>query len=113
MDARVEPGHDEERVALTREYGGWVYLITNKPNGVIYTGITSNIARRAWEHREGVADGFTKRYDIKRIVYIEHHEDIRVAIQREKNVKHWSRAWKVRLILEQNPEWADLYDQLI
>jgi putative endonuclease len=77
------------------------------------TGVTSNIARRAREHREGVADGFTKRYDIKRIVYIERHEDIRVAIQREKNVKHWSRAWKVRLILDQNPDWADLYDQLI
>jgi len=98
---------------LTFQYGGWVYLITNKPNGVLYTGVTSNIARRAWEHREGVADGFTKRYDIKRIVYIERHEDIRVAIQREKNVKHWSRAWKVRLILDQNPEWADLYNQLI
>ncbi len=98
---------------MAREYGGCVYLITNKPNGVLYTGVTSNIARRAWEHREGVADGFTKRYDIKRIVYIERHEDIRVAIQREKNIKHWSRAWKVKLILDQNPEWADLYDQLI
>ncbi len=98
---------------MAREYSGWVYLITNKPNGVLYTGVTSNIERRAWEHREGVADGFTKRYDIKRIVYIERHEDIRVAIQREKNIKHWSRAWKVKLILDQNPEWADLYDQLI
>ena len=95
------------------ERGGWVYLITNQANGVLYTGVTSNIARRAWEHREGVADGFTKRHGIKRIVYIEHHDDIRTAIQREKNIKHWSRAWKVRLILDQNPEWADLYDQLI
>ena len=113
MDDQVKPGHDDVGVVLTRQRGGWVYLITNKPNGVLYTGVTSNIARRAWEHRKGVADGFTKRYDIKRIVYIERHEDIRIAIQREKNIKHWSRAWKVRLILDQNPEWADLYDQLI
>ena len=98
---------------MAREYGGWVYLITNEPNGVLYLGVTSNIARRAWEHREGVADGFTKRYDIKRIVWVERHDDIRIAIQREKNIKHWSRAWKVRLILDQNPSWADLYDQLI
>jgi len=113
VDDQVKPGHDDVGVVLTRQRGGWVYLITNKPNGVLYTGVTSNIARRAWEHRKGVADGFTKRYDIKRIVYIERHEDIRIAIQREKNIKHWSRAWKVRLILDQNPEWADLYDQLI
>jgi len=98
---------------LVREYGGWVYLITNKPNGVLYVGMTNNIARRAWEHREGVADGFTKRYGLKRVVWVERHDDIRTAIQREKNIKHWSRAWKVRLILEQNPGWADLYDQLI
>ena len=95
------------------ERGGWVYLITNEPNGVLYVGVTSNIARRAWEHRESVVDGFTKRYGLKRIVWIERHDDIRIAIQREKNIKHWSRAWKVRLILDQNPSWTDLYDQLI
>jgi putative endonuclease len=93
--------------------GGWVYLITNKPNGTLYSGVTNNIARRAWEHREGVADGFTKRYELKRLVYAERHEDIGVAIQREKNIKHWPRAWKVKLILEQNPKWNDLYDQLV
>ena len=93
--------------------GSWVYLITNKPNGTLYSGVTNNIARRTWEHREGVADGFTKRYELKRLVYAERHEDIRVAIQREKNIKHWPRAWKVKLILEQNPEWNDLYDQLV
>ena len=75
--------------------------------------MTSNIARRAWEHREGVVDGFTKRYGLKRIIWIERHDDIRAAIQREKNVKHWSCAWQVKLILEQNPSWPDLYDQLI
>ena len=95
------------------ERGGWVYFMTNKPNGVLYTGLTNNIARRAWEHREGIADSFTKRHGLKRLVYAERHEDIRVAIQREKNIKHWPRAWKVKLILEQNPEWNDLYDQLV
>jgi putative endonuclease len=95
------------------ERGGWVYFMTDEPNGTLYSGVTNNIARRAWEHREGVADGFTKRYGLKRLVYAERHEDIRIAIQREKNIKHWSRAWKVKLILEQNPEWKDLYDQLV
>ena len=92
--------------------GGWVYIVTNRPNGILYVGVTANLARRIWEHREGVADGFTKRYGIKRLVYAERHEDIRTAIQREKNMKHWSRTWKVRLILASNPNWADLYDQL-
>jgi len=92
--------------------GGYVYIMTNKPNGTLYVGVTNDLARRAWEHREGVADGFTKRYGLKRLVYYECHDDIVAAIQREKNIKHWSRAWKVGLILEANPEWADLYDQL-
>jgi putative endonuclease len=92
--------------------GGWVYIMTNRPDGVLYVGVTGDLARRVWEHREGVADGFTKRYGLKRLVYAERHEDIRMAIQREKTVKHWSRAWKVRLIHGENPEWADLYDQL-
>ncbi len=70
--------------------GGRVYLITNKPNGTLYSGVTNNIARRTWEHREGVADGFTKRYELKRLVYAERHEDIRVAIQprRTSNTGH-------------------------
>jgi putative endonuclease len=93
--------------------GGWVYFMTNRPNGVLYVGVTSNIARRAWEHREGIADGFTKQYGLKRLVYIEHHDDISVAIQREKNIKHWQRAWKVKLILADNPGWDDLYETLV
>jgi putative endonuclease len=92
--------------------GAWVYIMTNRPNGTLYTGVTSNLARRAWEHREGIVDGFTKRYGLKRLVYAEPHTDIQSAIQREHNMKHWSRTWKVRLILAANPTWADLYDQL-
>jgi putative endonuclease len=93
-------------------HGGWVYIMTNRPNGTLYVGVTSHLARRVWEHREGVAEGFTKRYGLKRLVYAESHDDIVTAIQREKNIKHWPRAWKVRLILDTNPEWTDLYDRL-
>ncbi len=92
--------------------GGWVYFVTNRPNGVLYTGVTSNIRRRAWEHREGLVEGFTKRYGLKRLVYMEYYENIRDAIQREKNIKHYSRAWKVGLILETNREWRDLCEDL-
>jgi putative endonuclease len=90
--------------------GGWTYIMTNKPNGILYVGVTSDLARRIWEHREGLADGFTKRHGLKRLVYVERHDEIVRAIQREKNLKHWSRAWKVGLILAENPEWYDLYD---
>ncbi len=93
--------------------GGWVYIMTDRPNGTLYVGVTSDLARRVWEHREGVADGFTRRYGLKRLVYAERHDDIRAAIHREKRLKRWLRAWKVRLILENNPGWADLYDTLV
>ena len=92
--------------------GGWVYIMTNRPYGTLYLGVTGNIARRAWEHREGVGDGFTKRYGLKRLVFAERHDDIRAAIQREKTMKHWPRAWKINLIVQQNPDWDDLYEML-
>jgi len=92
--------------------GAWVYMMTNRPNGILYVGVTSDLVRRVWEHREGCTEGFTKQYGLKRLVYFEQHDDIRSAIQREKNIKHWSRAWKVGLILCDNPEWRDLYDQI-
>lgn len=92
--------------------GGWVYIMTNRPNGTLYVGVTSNLARRVWEHRAGLAEGFTRRYGLKRLVYAERHDDIRIAIQREKNMKHWTRAWKVRLILDADPAWDDLYHRL-
>jgi len=93
--------------------GGWVYIMTNAPNGTLYVGVTSDLARRAWEHREGLVDGFTKRYGLKRLVYAERHDDIQLAIQHEKLLKHWSRSWKVQLILRENPEWEHLYDRLL
>ena len=92
--------------------GGWVYIMTNEPNGTLYIGVTSDLPRRAWQHREGLIDGFTKRYGLTRLVFFERHDDIRTAIQREKNLKRWPRAWKVRLIVATNPGWDDLYDRL-
>ncbi|MCC6948641.1 MAG: GIY-YIG nuclease family protein [Bradyrhizobiaceae bacterium] len=92
--------------------GGYVYIVTNKPNGTLYIGVTSNLPQRAYQHRNGLVEGFTKRYSLKRLVWYEHYEDIRDAIRREKTMKHWPRAWKARLINATNREWNDLYDQL-
>ncbi len=77
----------------------WVYILTNRPNGILYTGVTTNLIGRIWQHREGEIDGFTKQYALKRLVYFEEYAAILDAIQREKNIKHWPRAWKARLIL--------------
>ena len=91
---------------------GFVYFMTNRPNGVLYTGATGDLARRVSEHRQGACPGFTRRYGLKQLVYYEAFDDIRDAIQREKNIKHYSRAWKVGLILETNRDWRDLYQDL-
>jgi putative endonuclease len=93
--------------------GGFVYIVTNKPNGILYIGVTSDLIRRIHEHREGSVKGFTKRYNLKRLVWFEQHEDVRTAIQREKSMKHWPRAWKVRTINAQNQSWNDLFDDLL
>jgi putative endonuclease len=91
---------------------GWVYLMTNRPNGTLYVGVTDDLGRRAWEHRAGLVEGFTKQYGLTRLVFTEYYDDMRAARQRERNMKDWCRAWKVRLVLGQNPDWADLYNRL-
>ncbi len=91
---------------------GYLYIMTNRRNGILYVGVTNDIARRAFEHREGLLPGFTKRYGLKMLVYVEVHESIVEAIRRERAMKHWSRAWKVKLIHRVNPDWSDLYDTL-
>src|SRR5882757_5255461 len=98
---------------IRRLPGGWVYILTNRPNGILYVGVTSDIVRRIYEHRSGFVAGFTKRYGLKRLVYFEQFDDIRDAIQREHNIKHWSRAWKVRKIVAVNPNWDDLFDTIV
>ena len=87
--------------------------MTNAPRGTLYIGVTADIARRAFEHREGTSDGFTKRYGLKRLVYMERYEEIEEAIAREKQLKNWKREWKIDLIVTANPEWLDLYDTLL
>jgi putative endonuclease len=86
--------------------------MTNRPNGTLYVRVTDDLARRAWEHRAGLVEGFTKQYGLQRLVFAERYDDMRLARQHERNMKHWRRAWKVRLILAQNPNWEDLYDRL-
>jgi len=93
--------------------GGYVYIMASVPNGILYVGVTNDLVRRVFEHRNGLIAGFTKKCSVKRLVHFEHHETIQAAIQREHNIKHWSRKWKVRLILADNPEWNDLYDSTV
>jgi putative endonuclease len=90
-----------------------VYILATGRNGTLYTGVTNNIARRAWKHRSGAVDGFTKRYAIHRLVHVEFHATIPDAIRREKQIKKWRRAWKLKLIEQNNPQWRDLYDDLL
>jgi putative endonuclease len=92
--------------------GGYLYVLTNRPNGILYVGVTNDLIRRVFEHRSGFVKGFTKRYRLKRLVYFERFDDIRGAIQRERNIKHWPRAWKVRTIVAANPDWDDLYSTI-
>ena len=89
-----------------------VYLLTSRPGGPLYVGVTSNLIQRVWQHRSHFAEGFTDRYNIARLVWYEQHETMESAITREKAIKRWNRAWKVQLIDEQNPSWRDLYDDV-
>jgi putative endonuclease len=97
-------------VRRKRQY--YVYILASRPGGALYVGVTNDLVRRVWEHRNGFADSHTKRYRIFRLVYYEIYPSIVDAIQREKNVKHWSRAWKTRLIAQANPTWRDLYEEV-
>jgi putative endonuclease len=90
----------------------YVYILTNKPRGTLYVGATSNLVRRIYEHREGAVEGFTKRYGLKQLVYFEKYDTPTLAIQREKNIKHWSRTWKLNLVNLSNPQWRDLYGDI-
>jgi putative endonuclease len=91
------------------EVSYFVYIMASQPRGTLYVGVTNDLVRRAWEHREGLTPGFTKRHGVKQLVYFEEFGDIGDAIQREKNIKHWSRAWKIALIEQANLDWHDLY----
>ena len=92
---------------------GFVYIMTNRPRGVLYTGVTSRLAGRVWEHRTGLNKGYTSRYRIRMLVWFEVHADIVTAIRREKQIKDWKRDWKIQLIEWSNPYWDDLYDTIL
>jgi putative endonuclease len=90
-----------------------VYIMASAERGTLYIGETGNLKLRAWEHREGLAKGFTKRYGVKRLVWFEHHLDFPSAITREKQLKKWNRAWKLELVETSNPTWLDLWENLL
>ena len=90
-----------------------VYILANKRNGTLYIGVTSNLLKRVWEHRNDLVAGFTKRYNVHLLVYYELHEDMESAITREKQLKKWNRAWKLELIEKQNPGWRDLWEGIL
>ena len=90
-----------------------VYLLASKRDGTLYVGVTSDIIKRVWEHKNDLVNGFSKRYRVHLLVWYEQHLKMTAAIQREKVIKKWKREWKINLIEEQNPEWEDLYESLL
>ena len=90
-----------------------VYILSSKPNGTLYIGVTSDLLKRVWQHKNDVIDGFTKEHSVHDLVYFELHEDMVSAITREKQMKAWKRQWKINLIEEGNPQWRDLYSDLL
>ena len=95
---------------LTRSY--YVYLLASRRKGTVYVGVTNDLAKRVWQHKQGLVEGFTKRYGVRTLVWYEQTESIEAAIVREKQIKNWNRDWKIELIEASNPEWKDLYEQI-
>lgn len=90
--------------------GGYVYILTNKPHGTLYIGVTNDLVRRVYEHKQGFVEGFTKTHGLKLLVYYEHHTTMPLAIAREKQMKAWKRDWKIKRVIEFNPQWQDLFE---
>ncbi len=91
----------------------WIYILASRPRGTLYVGMTNNLVRRVQEHREGLVEGFTKEHSVKMLVHYEEYATAIDAIQREKNIKHWPRKWKLDLIRSMNPEWSDLWEVIV
>jgi putative endonuclease len=91
----------------------YLYIVASKKNGTLYIGVTGDLVKRTYEHKQNAIDGFTKKYNVHNLVYYETYKDIEEAILREKQMKKWNRKWKVRIIEENNPEWKDLYKEVI
>ena len=90
----------------------YVYILSSKRNGTLYTGVTSDIVKRVYEHKNGLVKGFTKKYNVDTLIWYEMHESVESAIHREKQIKKWKRAWKLKLIEKENPGWYDLYESI-
>jgi len=90
----------------------YVYILASKPNGTLYVGVTSDLVKRVWEHKNKLVKGFTEKYGVDKLAYYEEYIDAENAILREKQIKKWNRSWKLRLIEEKNPEWNDLFDEI-
>lgn len=91
----------------------YVYILASERNGTLYVGVTSNLIKRVWQHKSGEVPGFTSEYNVHQLVYYEIHNDVMMALKREKNIKAWKRAWKLGLIDHNNPDWNDLYFTLL
>ena len=89
------------------------YIMASEKRGTLYIGVTSNLIQRVWQHKQGIAEGFSQRYGTKSLVYFEQHESMESAILREKQMKKWRRQWKLNLIAEQNPDWDDLWESIL
>ncbi len=91
----------------------YIYIMTSKKNGTLYIGITNDLIKRVFEHKKGLVEGFTKKYQVNKLVYFEETQDVESAIMREKKLKDWKRKWKLELIEKTNPKWDDLYDKIL
>src|ERR1700761_6194010 len=109
MAARVPAISNSDTRPMNQFY---VYILASRPGGALYIGVTNNLVRRVYEHKNKLVDGHTKRYQIDKLVHFEIYETAYHAIQREKNIKHWPRVWKTRLIAKENDTWRDLYDDI-
>ena len=103
--------HKRTAFEVSKQY--YVYLITNERYGTLYVGVTNDLVRRIYEHREGVVQGFSKQHGLSRLVWFEAHDDVLAAIGREKAIKRWRRDWKMNLIQAMNPKWDDLYESIV
>ena len=108
----VIPAQAGIQASVMREREPAVYMMANKRNGTLYIGVTSDLSRRAWQHKTDEFEGFTKKYGLHTLVWYEWHDNMTSAITREKQMKKWNRAWKISLIAERNPQWLDLYNEL-
>lgn len=112
MSSPAKAGDPAPTCPMPRDHRYYVYILASARNGTLYIGVTNDIVRRVYEHREGLVEGFTRQYAVKQLVHFEEYGDVQLAIQRGKRLKKWKRDWKLRLIEKSNPDWVDLYSSI-